>query len=234
MSRNSSRSIAGSDNAGKSRMLMLALILITVALISISSAHAALGDAINSFTSGIQGGVSKWKYTAINGSIIAAFLLLVLAFYSDKLKDEKQRMLVQAIVLIFSFAIAFTNEDLKAGYLWKIGWLSNFLHLKVIVNIALITAVVYFIASFFDLQKRFGSKETLGQTAILLFAFIFAATIALAPFEGGKPYDDKTYKYIWQEENVIQLRYYLLGDSNCILDEKIAEAVRKQEVCACR
>jgi len=193
---------------------MLAVIFIAVALISISAVHASISSSLSSATGSIQNTIGKYKYAGVNALIIAALLFVIVAYFSKSLTDKTQRTIVQAIVLVFAIAIAFTNPLLKADYIWRLPWLSNILHLKVIVNLVVITAFIYFVASMFKLQDKMGGGQK-GQAGLIILGLFVAFTIALAPFQNNQNYNDATYKYIWDSANVMEARYYLLGDSAC-------------------
>ncbi|KHO45710.1 MAG: hypothetical protein QS98_C0008G0014 [archaeon GW2011_AR3] len=215
------------NNPSRDRKFMLAMIVIFVALVSVSLASAALSDVLTGITSGIQDSAAKYKFSAINGFIIAALAFVAFSFFAKKIEDDKMRLVVQVILLVFALALAFTNATLKANYIWSQQWAQNLMHLKVIVNLAVITVFIYLVIPLIPKLKEMlqGEKE---KFALLVIAFLFASSIALGPFQGGKAYDPNTYKYVWEEQNIVEARLYLLGDGDCYTKATDGQATEAQ------
>ncbi|MBS3109160.1 hypothetical protein J4227_01370 [Candidatus Woesearchaeota archaeon] len=219
--------MSSTESARNAKWAML-LVIAAIALVSIGLASAQIGDALNSATTGIQGAVAKYKYAGINAAIIAALLLAGAALM--EVKEDRYRNMLQLGVVAFAVLLAFMNPDLKANYIWKMGWVSNILHLKVLVNLGLITGFIMVVAQFIPQVKQKMTGKW-GNFGIFAVALLIASTIALGPFTGGKPYDEKTYKYIWEQDSLIEIRYYLLGDANCVVQNREGDSLTSGRYC---
>ena len=209
---------------------MFTLIFLAIALVSITAVNASIGTAIGGITNSIRNIIGKYTISGVNALIIAALLFVIQAYFAKNITDKNQRTIVQALIVALAIFVSFWNPILKSQYLWTLPWAANILHIKVIINLVLIGIFVYIVASFFKLQDKVGGADK-GKVVLILIAIMISASVALQPFEGGKKYNDATYKFVWEYESVIDARLFLLGDSNCIYNEKIGNKIIPSKYC---
>ncbi|MBN1156521.1 hypothetical protein JXA85_02830 [Candidatus Woesearchaeota archaeon] len=219
------------------RLLLIVLVLIVVASFLASAVDVAGGvntvkDKVSNLTSG------KIKFIAVNALIVAvivyAFQKVALSKGASDKNQEALYMIIAAAVGIFAGV-----QYGSTMFFWKIQSVANFLHMKVIINAAVVAAFLLFIKGFVDKKLNIGD-DTQAKVGSALIVIVVAVMVAMNPFSGGKTWDDPSpkglnkgdlYPYIWEKETVVNIRLLLLGDPQCYsFDDFGVKSVGKKEV----
>lgn len=157
----------------------------------------------------------------VNALVIVGVAFVVLAVAKGGGSNNNIReILVYAAIGLGAFFI-FLNKY-KGTYLWKIPFIANIFHMKVLVNI--LVAAAFFIGVFMLAQMFIPALKNLGDKneKYLIYGIIalISIYISLSPmYEDGQmqEWDDikNDYTYVWHKETVIRAQYFLLGNSEC-------------------
>ena len=161
--------------------------LILVIITSLPVAHAQ----------GIGG--SRIFFILINAAVVFVVLFILQSFLIPG-KDGKEKTSMWVIVILISLVIAFLYG--QTGYLWESGPLAAFFNIKVLVNAAIIGAILYFLLGL--LKIKLNSKEGNAGYGILLFLIsaIFAVKLG--------------NQWIWDQAVLSQFLGYFFGSEGIL------------------
>ncbi|MBI2124677.1 hypothetical protein HYT92_02690, partial [Candidatus Pacearchaeota archaeon] len=171
-------------------MRTIALLLTAITLLPI--AHAQTTGGFN------------WIVLAINAAVIFVALFALQAFLIPQ-KSDKEKTSVWVIMIIASLLAAFLFGS--NVYIWQ-GPLKAFFNIYILVNSAIIAAVLYFALGLLKIQNL---QSTEGKTGYGILIFLFAVMIAvnIAPD-----------KFLWKEEVVKNAFGFLFSAEKGILNPK--------------
>ncbi|MBI2135541.1 hypothetical protein HYU06_00545 [Candidatus Woesearchaeota archaeon] len=186
--------------------LLLALVLATLVSAAWTDNFTNLGGKFSGFSS------SKWTVILVNGALLAGVGYVgstLLNTGANKI-DDKQIKAIQLALIGVGLLIAYQiYESGLHDLLWKIPDINNFMHIRVIVNLALVAALLYLLYTWLKLKPEKGS----GLFDVIIVGVILMMSVTMV--HPGEKYDKTTYHYIWEWESVVPFRFYLLGDSGC-------------------
>ncbi|MBU0979756.1 MAG: hypothetical protein KJ709_03045, partial [Nanoarchaeota archaeon] len=192
-----------------------AILLIALLLLSLTACQK-----ISETGSGVAARFGSWKIPLINFVALAVAFVLLQAFAFNVTDQNKaRRFATQMAAVVVAGIIAWS---LNNTYFWKIAFLENIFHGKVILNIIIVAGGLVVIKELIPpLAARF--KERPQFILYILLAVFVGFMVAMAPF---KVNDEKVtwaqlgnganYPMVWQSSNGIKVKYYLLGDSDCV------------------
>ena len=165
----------------KSRLSWIfALILVVIASLPVAYAQGFTGSRI--------------FFILINAAVIGVVLFILQAFLLPG-KDGKEKTSMWVIVILISLVIAFLYG--QTGYLWESGPLAAFFNIKVLVNAAIIGAILYFLLGL--LKIKLNSKEGNAGYGILLFLISVVFAVKLGN------------QWIWEQAVLSQFFSYFIG-----------------------
>ena len=160
----------------------IALFLILIASLPIAHAQTFTG--------------SRLFFILINSAIVFVILFLLQSFLIPK--DGKEKASVLVAVITASLLIGFLYG--QSGFIWQ-GPLGRFFSTYVLVNAAIIAAVLYFVLGLLDREKKLTPSSPQGQTGYGILLFLVAVIFAV---KLGN-------QWIWNTAVLIQFRDYLFG-----------------------
>jgi len=210
----------------KRKIMAIVAVIIVLTLLTISIVEAGIFDTgifstiksgVSSQTGKVKGTFSDYKFILANTILIAALLIAILSFYPEAKLGKKQRDILYVIAVAAAFVISLKMLPTDQ-FVWSIGNIKSVLHFKVIVNILVLTVAGFIIINLPKVDEKMPKKK-MGLWGVYAIIIVIAFMVAVNPLKGpdGKmmEYDDSTYKYFWDRENIIPWRMRLLGDSNC-------------------
>jgi len=140
----------------KKMLVMLALVLVVGVLASgvVEAAwYTPITDAFSSVTS-VGGGILIF---IVNAVLLSLAAILIITLIGGEL-ETKERVYFYIGAAVVGFMIAWSLTQNQPGdYIWQIRQVANFLHVKVIVNTAVVAALFFVIKSIL-LDKKIESK----------------------------------------------------------------------------
>ena len=169
----------------------IALFLITIASLPIAHAQTFAG--------------SRLFFILINSAIVFVILFVLQSFLIQP-KDGKEKAGVWVAIVVASLLVGFLYG--QNGFLWQ-GPLGVFFNLKVLVNAAIIAAVLYFVMGLTPVGKNLQSPQ--GKTGFVILIFLISAVFAVRLGN----------QWIWDLNNVILLRNYLFGAQGILVPPRL-------------
>ena len=197
----------------KKKWMLVMMLLIVLTLVCATVVEAKLGGNLGNWVRKNKG---KTKFVVANA--VAVFILayfLIFVWRSDQ--EIPNSTIWILIVAALAVGIIFGHKD----YFWKLkqlGILRDIFHVKVLVNIAVISAAAFIGLGFLKVGENEYFNSDSGKWALRVFIILVAGIIAMQPFEGGRKSWDQikdTYPYVWERDTMIKARFFLLGDKNC-------------------
>ncbi len=185
------------------RLILLLIAVLLVGVVAQDAAAVSLGDFVR----------DKWQFLSKNGThIVANAIILFLAMFILQTfllheLNEKQKRIVYGIIILIAVFVAFTF--LADQYLWEYGILRAILHFKVIVNFAVVYAVLHFLNALILRDKLGQSKEL--QTGTVLVIILIAAFIVYSPIHKNNDTYPDDYAWVWEKGWIKGLIGYLFG-----------------------
>jgi len=208
----------------KSRVWKVALLFLIVMTLMSYTASAGALENIADFFSNFK---EDYGNLVINFILLGAVLFILQGFIPEKWVTKEQRPFV--LIGLFVLTLFISIKFLKDQFIWGIisaegGFLGAVLHLKVLVNFAVIIVLMILIKELIlkgALKVKLEGKAM--DTAVWILAIIIGIAVAVNPLKTGDPNNaweyvidgPGKYHYIWEKESIVPYRYYFLGDSNC-------------------
>lgn len=108
------------------------------------------------------------------------------------------KVVVWIATLALAFLIVWNFTPRGAAYLWEGGWIAQYLRLKLLVNTAILSVAIFYVAGFLGMTPQ----TMQGRIGLIIGSILLAGMIAYS-----LPADE----WIWQEKNVKTLWNYLRG-----------------------
>ena len=148
---------------------------------------------------------SKIYFILINAAIIFVLLFILQSFLIQG-KSDKEKTSVWVIMILASLLLAYFFG--QNGFLWEgpLKWIFN---VFILVNSAIIAAILYFVLGLLDVNKKLNSTEGKTGYGILIFLFSVMIAINIAP-----------NMFLWQQEFVRSSFAFLFSPEKGILHPK--------------
>lgn len=172
---------------------------IALFLIIIAALPAAYAQFSNSFTG------SRLFLILINSAIVFVVLFALQSFLIPQ-KNDKEKTSVWVIMLLASLIVGFLYG--QNGFLWQ-GPLGAYFNIYILVNSAIIAAVLYFALGFLKINEKLKSPEGNAGYGILIFLFSVMIAINIAPG-----------MFLWKQEFVRSAAGFLFSSDRGILNPK--------------
>ncbi len=175
-------------------MWIIALFLIII---------AALPVAYAQFSNSVTG--SRISFILINAAIIFAVLFTLQLFLIPQ-KNDKEKTSVWVIMLLASLIVGYLYG--QNGFLWQ-GPLGAYFNIYILVNSAIIAAVLYFALGFLKIGDKLKSPEGNAGYGLLIFLFSVMISINIAPG-----------MFLWKQEFIRSAAGFLFSSDRGILNPK--------------
>ncbi|MFH1133292.1 MAG: hypothetical protein V1735_02300 [Nanoarchaeota archaeon] len=195
-------------------------LLLVLALLTVSLAGCGVVESLNSTAGGLREKFAGFKFILVNFIAIAAAMFLLQALLMPTSEANKvQRTALQMAILAIAGIFAFQIRD---DYIWKMTVIANFLHLKVLINIAVMTIGILVLKELIPFIRNQFKDNKHGNAIVLIAAVGIGIMVAVSPFKvNDQPVtweqlgDGRDYPYIWQMSSGVKMKYFLLGNAAC-------------------
>lgn len=175
----------------KKILLMLGVMILLV---------IGMAGAVEGAKFGLMNIVDNKLVTGAVNSLIIFLVLLGLVAILNPEKDTKLNIPYVIFSLVIAVAIGFNIGSL----LWKAPTIKDFMHMKVFVNLGVVTALLLFLQGLI-LKDKLNIPQAKVAFGILILV------LAVAIVKPDTPYSDKTYRYVWERPLGTQMKFYLVG-----------------------
>jgi len=201
-----------------SKLLIIMLLVMMLGVFLAGTAEAAVTDKVGDFFDKFKD--SKIGIIIINSIVIFIGLFLIQAVSGIGKGDDKQKTMIYVIIGVLSIGLAIMY--FKDVLVWKKGIFGLIFHMKVLVNIGVVSGVLLLLKGLFLKGKLDAPETKVGAILLIIFLAGIVAFMPLQPIKEGDKIKEWTkeieedYPYVWQYEQVVVWRAKFFGNPKCL------------------